>query len=153
DGVWYFQKRVPKAVAHLDGRRFVKESTGVRCADDPKARRAGQVADEISAGLNTHWQALVEGRATEGRRQYEQAKKIASRHGFNYLPAADLASSDLVQQLLKRIAVLEGRVPNPEDDPPVARAVLGAAPQPVMTFKECAEAYIAGKAVEWGNAK
>ena len=29
----------------------------------------------------------------------------------------------------------------------------GAAPQPAMTFNQCAEAYIAGKAAEWENAK
>jgi len=39
NGYGYYQRRVPKKYAHIDGRRFVKKALGTKSTDDAIAKR------------------------------------------------------------------------------------------------------------------
>jgi hypothetical protein len=55
DGYWRFVRRVPKEFLERDRRAIVQQSTKVRVADDPRAIRAGEVAERMNRALEGNW--------------------------------------------------------------------------------------------------
>lgn len=59
NGIWYLVRRVPKAFAHRDRRRFACLSTGIPVRDDPRAILARHRTLELDAQLQSYWRAPV----------------------------------------------------------------------------------------------
>jgi integrase len=125
-GVWYFARRVPLEFEALDRRGVVKQSTGVKVADDPMGVRGAKVVDAINRESEAYWLALAEGQAVDARRRYDAARARARRMGFEYVPAADLAQAPL-QDILARLEALASR--RLLDDPAAVSAALGGLPR------------------------
>jgi integrase len=129
EGFWHYARRVPHEFADIDRRGIVKQSTKIRVAEDPKGRRAARVAAHINAELEGYWRGLVEGRAAEAERRYQAARKRARALGFEYTPAAELATLP-VNEILARLDVLVGR--RVEEETEVAAVLGGEAPPEIM---------------------
>lgn len=104
DGFWYFIRRVPLEFAHLDKRRKVVMSSGIRIADDPRGVRAAQAVEVLDAQLHQFWDDLREGRNPEAVKRFEGALETAGRFGFEYREATELKQQ--FGEVLKRIEAL-----------------------------------------------
>jgi hypothetical protein len=51
NGFWFLVRRVPAEFAAYDTRKLVRQSTGIRIVDDPRAVRAGEVVAKLHAEL------------------------------------------------------------------------------------------------------
>lgn len=134
-GVWILLRRVPKAYAHLDNRRFVKLTTGIRVAEDPRAARAARVILDLNAQLEQEWVDLAAGRDPKAQREFNKAQRRASDLGLSYRPAAELAGEPL-EEILRRLEMLERLKAG--DDRQVVDAALGGLERPAMMISELA---------------
>jgi integrase len=111
EGLWHFARRVPTSLIALDKRGVVKQSTRVRVADDPRAIRASKVADRINGELEAYWSRLATGDATTAKGAYDEARRVARSFGFDYRPAAELATAPISEIVVRSEAlVARGRV-------------------------------------------
>lgn len=133
DGFWHYARRVPTAFTELDPRGVVKQSTGIRVADDPRGIKAQVAADRIDRETVSYWRGLVDGRSAEARIRYEAARKRARYMGFDYAPADELADRS-VAEILTRLERLMGTKEG--DDPTARAAVLGTEPKPEIKASE-----------------
>ncbi|MGL5733811.1 MAG: tyrosine-type recombinase/integrase, partial [Beijerinckiaceae bacterium] len=127
DGFWHFVRRVPDIFAALDRRGIVKQTTGIRIADDPKAVRARTVVAKINLETEAFWKALRDGRSEDAKAQYDAARARARALGFGYLETPALLERT-IQELLARIEAL-AKAGAVEDGPAVA-ALLGGVEKP-----------------------
>lgn len=136
-GRWHYHRRVPGKFRSVDSRTFVRVSLDTEMRNVARMRR-----DALVEADDAYWTALllaeVEGdeaseaakKATEKR--YEAACARAMARGFSYAPAATLASSADLGDIMERIRVLErgtspAQLPNQRD----TEALLGSVPEPV----------------------
>jgi integrase len=104
---WYFYRRVPREYAHVDRRKFVFETTGIKVADDRRGNRAGRVAERINGALVAYWEGCAAGARGAAKARYDEACRKARAMGVTYLEATELAATLPTDQLLARIEVLE----------------------------------------------
>jgi integrase len=133
EGFWHYARRVPTAFAELDQRGVVKQSTGIRVADDPRGIAAQVAADKTDRETMAYWRGLVDGRSAEARIRYEAARKRARYMGFDYAPADELAERPVVD-ILARLERLMGTKEG--DDPTARAAVLGGEPKPEIKLSD-----------------
>lgn len=109
NGAWQFVRRVPHDLSHLDRRQNVKQSTGVRVADDRHGTKAGKIADEMNRELEAYWRGLLEGKAQEASLRYNEARRRARTFGYDYVETPELASPALrtMVEVLERLEKLE----------------------------------------------
>jgi integrase len=144
---WYFVRRVPLQYQHLDQRGMVRQTTGVRISKDPHGVAARLIAEHMDVKLESYWRDLSGGDAAKAMADYKAACPITLGVSAP-LPQQAMRTID---ELLNRIERLErGKVA--EDKANVA-ALLDAAPIPELTFRQCAEQYIASHKAGWSNAK
>lgn len=126
-GVWHFLRRVPAEYAHLDKRGNVKLSTKVKVAADRKGTKASQVAARMNATLEAYWRGLAEENATEAKRQYLDAVRLARSLGLDYQTPSAWATAS-IEDVLARIetVVANGLINNP----PMRKAAFGAIEKP-----------------------
>ena len=148
DGFWRFVRRVPMEYAQLDRRGIVQQSTKVRIADDPRAIRAGKVAERLNASLESYWRSLADGETATAVREYEASRAAARKLGIS--PPIEDASARTIAELLDRIDKLTGE--RAEDRSAVV-AVYDAVPKPAITFRQCAEQFIELHGPSWSNPK
>lgn len=124
-GVWHYYRRVPKDVAHLDPRRFVRKS--LKTDSETVARRRAEIVNEAT---ERYWAELL--RHTDGSAldRYNAAVQLAQSLGFPYFPAKDLAVGDL-DALLARVEAVERRGSPPEA---VVDGLLGGIEKPPLTL-------------------
>lgn len=91
NGFWFLVRRVPAEFAACDTRKLVRQSTGIRIVDDPRAVRATEVVAKLHSELIRYWKDKRRGRDRDGEARYEQASNRARSLGLNYVPAADAA--------------------------------------------------------------
>lgn len=91
DGVWHYSRRVPLTLADLDTRRFARQTTKIRVADDPRGAKARRIADRINAETEAYWRSLLNGRAEDAQARYDAARARARGFGFDYLQPEDIA--------------------------------------------------------------
>jgi integrase len=154
-GFWRFVRRVPKEYAALDKRVIVQNSTGIRCADDPKAIRASQKARELNGNLERLWRDLTDGDSAKAILDYEAAIKAAKKLQLS-APIDDSAKrtiGELLTRIEKLETLLQDRSVSDGDRRAAALAVYDAAPKPDITFRQCAERYIDAHKAGWKNAK
>lgn len=137
DGWWHFQRRVPKEFKDLDSREIVRNSTKIRIADDPRGTRAGKVADQQNQVLEAYWQGLMEGKASEAQRRYDDARRRARAMGLDYLPAAELAQKGR-RAVLERVDKLFelGAIDASPRSQDIRAAVLGGESPPAIMLSD-----------------
>jgi integrase len=146
---WYYVRRVPLHYAHLDRRGTIRQTTGVRIADDPHGVSAGRIAEQIDKAVETYWNDLAGAGTRKALTEYRKACEAAARLGVS--PPLPQQATRTIEELLARIERLErGKIA--EDKHNVA-ALLDAAPIPELTFRECAEQYIESHRAGWSNPK
>ena len=135
---WYLIRRVPADVRLLDKRPFVKLTTGIRIADDPRAIRATQAVQLLNARLEEDWRDLREGRDPKDRRLVEEAKYTAKLIGLPYKSAAQIASGPF-EDLVSRLGLLEKM--HPHMDEALAAAIMGGPDGPPIRLTDLVDAF------------
>jgi hypothetical protein len=137
DGYWRFIRRVPKEFIELDRRGIVQQSTKVRIADDPRAIRAGEIAERLNRALEHYWISLLDGNTGRAAAEYEAARNAARR--MRIAPPIEDAAQRTIAELLDRIEKLTG---SRADDRASVLAVYDAVAKPAVTFRQAAERFI-----------
>jgi len=130
NGFWFLVRRVPAEFAAYDTRKLVRQSTGIRIADDPRAVRAGEVVAKLHSELIRYWKDNRRGRDQDGQARYEQACNRARSLGLNYVRAADGALNLTFDDILHRFGILTRR--GTADSASEVSAVLGGTAAPVV---------------------
>lgn len=112
-GLWTLTRFVPKGYRHVERRKVVRVSTGIRVADDPAGIRAHEAVQALNSQLEAYWRGLDAGQpvapvsATTARAYVEQMR---SRH----LPAGGL-DGNAIEDIARRVAALmrAGEAANP----------------------------------------
>jgi hypothetical protein len=134
DGVYYYWRRVPKAVAHLDDRApFIRQS--LKTDDLAKARGQRDIIEEAD---NSLWASLLgEGSKSEAAATaHKIARARAEALGFGYRPASEIAQMPL-EDIVKRFAAISDlRTPVA-----VETAIMGGVERPKVTVSEAFEVY------------
>lgn len=138
-GIWYYLRRVPPQYAKLDKRTFARQSTAIRVADDPRGVRAGSLARAINSETESYWRTLSSGKHTEAKRRYDEARALAKKLGFSYMPAAQLAATASLEELVARAEKIAAM--NAVKDAKVVDALLGAAPPPPILLSNLVQTY------------
>ncbi len=152
-GIYYYFRRVPKSVAHLDERApFARQS--LKTDDIAKARPQ---RDILEAADNTLWASmLTEGGKTEAAlAAHKVARARAEALGFTYRPNSEIAQMP-IEDILRRFAAINDlRTPVAAET-----AVLGGVERPKVKVSEAFKVYceeitaaeIAGKSEEQKKA-
>ncbi len=134
---WYYVRRVPLHYAQHDQRVIIRQTTGVRIADDPHGVSAGRIAEQIDKALEKYWVDLAGTGARKALAEYEAACRAAARLGIS--PPLPQQATRTIDELLARIEQLErGHV---AEDRHAVAALLDAVPVPELTFRQSAEQY------------
>ena len=128
---------VPKRYRHVDSRKAVRVSTGIRIADDPAGIRAYEAVQALNAELEAYWRGLVEGRPTAPV-TVQSARSYAARMGLRYMPTATLAAGPL-DEIRHRLELLESR--GLMDDPKAVAVVFGGASSAKIALSTLLKAY------------
>jgi integrase len=153
DGVYYYWRRVPKVVVHLDDRVPVIRQS-LKTDDLAKARAQRDILKEADNAL---WASmLTEGGKTEqAMAAYKSARARAEALGFAYRPAGEIAQLP-IEEIVRRIAAISDiRTPIA-----VETAILGGVERPKVKVSEAFKVYceeitaaeIAGKSEEQKKA-
>lgn len=125
-GYYRYIRRVPADVAHLDRRRWVKQTLKTK---DPKL--AASKAKIVDASLEAYWTALLAGEDEgDAWARHDAAVKITQSMGFDYLPQEEILVAGR-SKVIDRLLALIGQGPRKE----IASAVLGTIekPQPMIS--------------------
>lgn len=133
DGYWYLVRRVPKSVAEYDGRGLVRQTTGIRVADDPRGVRGQRAVDQINGELEIYWRSLINGRSEDAARRYEAARARARSFGFTYEQANVLTTR--LPELAERLDALDAAPGGADDEAAVAALLGGVSPPPILLSK------------------
>ena len=108
-GTWHYVRRVPKAVRHTENRSSINRSLGTDSLTVARQRR-----DVCAAADNQRWAEIAP-------RQFEQWPSDAIQkdmnlrarsYGFTYRPAADIAETAELSELIDRLkAVVHSQTP------------------------------------------
>lgn len=145
DGFWRFVRRVPKEFLERDRRRIVQQSTKIRVADDPRAIRAGEVAERMNRALESYWLSLIDGDTGKAVAEYQAARNAARQMRIRPI---EYDAQRTIAELLDRIEKLTG---NRADDRASVLAVYDAVAKPAFTFRQAAEQFIESQRPAWSN--
>src|SRR5215470_13278480 len=106
DGYWRFDLRVPNQFLERDQRRIVQQSTKVRVFDDPRAIRAGEVAERMNRALESYWLSLMDGDTGRAVAEYQTARNAARQMRIGPI---EYAAQHAIAELLDRIEKLTGK--------------------------------------------
>ena len=146
---WYYVRRVPLQYQHLDPRGTIRRTTGVRISNDPHGVAARRVAEGFDAAEASYWAGLAGDANAKAMAEYQAACEAAKKLGVS--PPLPEQAMRTIAELLDRIERLERE--KVADDKANVAALLDAAPIPALTFRQCAEQYIASHEAGWSNAK
>ncbi|TIW26558.1 MAG: integrase [Mesorhizobium sp.] len=124
NGNWHYVRRVPKEMAALDKRVFVRHSTKIKILDDPQGVGAGRAAAAFNREVESYWKGLREGKAAEAQNRYAAARSRVRQIGFDYATVEELAAKRSTAEILTRLEHLIAGKANIESPTDVA-AVLG----------------------------
>jgi integrase len=140
--VWFFKARVPRRVAHVDRREFVRLSLHT-----DSERIARQKAAEIEGRLAACWEAMEAQALGDARGHFEAVRKIAHRLGFTYRTIDEIETKPLasVEEIEAEERDLRDRLIRIARDPFIQRpeidALAGKVPRPVFTLTEALAAF------------
>jgi integrase len=125
-GKWYYRRRVPREVAHLDPRREVKVATRISTRTDPDGGGAAAAfAAGIDAELEQYWADLLAGRDPEERKRTARAITQAQALGVTYRAAEDVVRLP-TPEILKRTEILFREYARGDADKPPSPAAQAA---------------------------
>jgi integrase len=130
---WQYRRRVPRHLAEFDKRSFVKESTKVRVAHDPKGTHALKVALRIDHEIERYWSDLVQGRVSDARKNLKAAVKRAQLLGFVYHSHNEVRQLPLEERLERTDVLADKQDKGNLDDIDVTALLGGAAPAITLT--------------------
>jgi integrase len=135
-GVFYYRRRVPGEVRHLDTRgESVRHS--LKTSDLAQARAMRDVLEAADAEL---WSSLLQDKPREAAAaRYQSAVRRAQALGFSYRPTAELVTSASTEEVLRRIEAAIS-APALHIVPP---AVLGSVDEPKTTLREAMKMFLA----------
>ena len=85
---WYLVRRIPKRYEQVEARKRIISLS----LETDSHRLACQKAPQVWEAQLDHWQAKLDGRASDAREAFEAIRKVAKGRGFNYLPVTQIAS-------------------------------------------------------------
>ncbi len=129
--IYYYFRRVPEDVAHLDKRKFARYS--LKTKDKKTAIRKSTLRDEY---MEQYWQNLKEGSKSNPFEDYELATKCAKMHGFPYKNTEEI-SLEAVNEVVKRMNKASTAI----DCPETVSSVLGGIDQPKLFIGGCIDRY------------
>lgn len=133
-GNFLYKRRVPKDVLDLDERAPIVRIS-LKTSDRGKARA---LRDAYEQSDNEFWASLVKGDGTEASKaRHKAAVARAKALGFAYRPVADLAATEAVEAILRRIEA----VPQGKSEKPAGLALLGAAGDNDQTIRDALQTY------------
>lgn len=155
-GYWYYQRRIPKKVRHLDSRpELIRKALETANLSDARKRR-----DEYETADNELWASLLVGVPEErAQARYRAAVARVQAMGFSYKSAAELAEGP-TGAIGARLDALP-----PEAGSVAAEALLGLVEAPAVTVSKAWTLYeteiatdeLTGKSDQqkrkWRNAK
>lgn len=136
-GRFYYCRRVPTRFAHLDTRGVIEETLGTDSLEN--ARR---IRDALAEADEAHWRTLViDGGGDPVQARYDAAKARAKALGVSYRSLPELIKDAPVGDLVARMKPLHGKTG--ADLKRTADAVLGGAPEPVLTVTKALDEFLA----------
>lgn len=135
DGFWYYIRWVPRAVAHRHNSPFVRRSTGIRIADDPRGITARTRVLEMDADQTLHWNDLAAGRDPGERQTYQRCLRIADKYAVPYLLHTDVAKLPL-QKFATRMRLCES---NPREE--IVATMMGTVDKPSLKLSRLVDEY------------
>lgn len=133
-GIWYYHRKVPKALVDVDGRApLVRISLETRNIGEARPRR-----DAYEAADNQLWGSMVAGDdQVRARKIYEAAVRRAEAMGFAYRPAADVADLPIEELLARTETIADaGRTVEQQS------ALLGGEVPPPLVLTKVYEIYV-----------
>lgn len=136
NGYYYYFRRVPKHLAHLDTRTHVKISLKTR--DKAVARKRALTHNEA---IEDYWRQLIVEPVSPGDDRYRAAVRLARLHGFAYRDIRDVARSSDIGAVVDRL-LAEKQLSAEADDPELVRAaLLGTVERPRVLLSEAFEIF------------
>ena len=137
--VYFYYRRVPKAVQHLDRRGVIRISLST--TDEVEARVA---ARRLDRELEDLWAALAMGHDTTAAfERYEAAVSVAKMLGFSYRPVREIGAAS-IEEIVERVLAAKSR----RNEPAVVEAILGGAPDPDVMVSDLWKVYHRHRAAE-----
>jgi len=145
NGLWYYQRRIPKIYSNYDKRRFAKVSLMTDSLIVARKRR-----DVLVEADNQFWASLKEeaqvkylGIATDhitvsAITRYDEAKQRALKNGFDYATVENLTQRNDLEDLFQRLLHVAR---NPENEAKEVEAVLGGVKAPIVTISQAHDIY------------
>lgn len=133
-GIYYYWRRVPKVVSHLDDRAPLIHKS-LKTDDLAQARKMRDLLEEADDQL---WGGLLSegGASTQALAAHRSAQLRAEALGFAYKPASEVAQLP-IQDIVRRFAAISDlRTPVA-----VEAAILGGVAQPEVTVTRAFEIY------------
>jgi len=132
-GIYYYFRRVPKSVAHIDDRApFARQS--LKTDDIAKARPTRDILEEADNAL---WASmLTDGKTDAAMAAHKVSRARAEALGFSYRPAGEVAQLPLEDLVRRFAAISDLRTPVA-----VETAVLGGVDRPRVKVSEAFDIY------------
>ena len=138
--IWYYVRRVPKSVNHIDERTLI-----FRSLETDSRKVARQRRDICAAADDQRWSEVSPGRfgTPAPHAVMRDLQQRAEAFGFSYMPVADILSKLSGEEIIERVAAL-GPIngSSPVKTGRDADALLGLAETPKVTISQALELYL-----------
>jgi hypothetical protein len=149
--IWYYVRRVPKSVNHIDERTLI-----FRSLETDSRKVARQRRDICAAADDQRWSEVSPGRfgAPAPHAVMRDLQLRAEAFGFSYMPVADILSKLSREEIIERVAAL-----GPINGSSAAKlkrdadALLGLAETPKVTISQALELYLSEIALDEQTGK
>jgi integrase len=126
---FYFARRLPLAIAKLEGRSDIKISLKTDSENEALVK-----AKVMAEQLEMRWEALLNGDTDDASRRWEAVTRIARSYGVDYKPLPDIVSTATAKDILARLSILEGSG-RLKDKTTVSALLGGEAPPKILLGK------------------
>lgn len=130
---FYLRRRVPRRYQPVEDRKTVEISLHTDSENAAKAKAVVAWDNLIGA-----WEAKLRGDSENAEIQFEAARDLAQRRGFQFTPAAKVAKLPL-EDVLRRVEAVPEKAGEP--DRIEAAAILGGVAEPPITVSRALELY------------
>lgn len=135
NGIYYFMRRVPEHVAHLESKQFIRSSLKTR--DKKEAIRQSSIWNDY---IEEYWQSLLVNNRVDSQTAYKLAVKQAKLHGFTYKSATDISNEPL-SSVIDRVSIASKAIDKSE----VVSSLLGGHDIPQISLDSLWQEYYAFK--------
>ncbi len=132
NGIYYYMRRVPEYVSHLDNRKFVRATLKTR--DRRDALRKSVIHNDF---FEEYWSSLLKGdNSTNQEAEYRLAIKRAKTHSFAYKSIAEIAQLP-IERITKRVDTAYKAI----EEPDTVASILGGINPPRICLNACLAKY------------